>query len=94
MITAIITPAWDTFKNDPAWAQSSTEMQERMAYSLIRSEINQLLADFPDHEQIKKIILLVKPFSVEEDELSPTLKLKRRVIEKNYQREIEEMYRQ
>ena len=94
MITAIITPAWDTFKNDPAWAQSSTEMQERMAYSLIRSEINQLLADFPDHEQIKKIILLVKPFSVEEDELSPTLKLKRKVIEKNYQREIEEMYRQ
>ncbi len=45
-------------------------------------------------EVVRDFRLLPRPFSVEEDELTPTLKLKRRVIEKNWAAPIEEMYRE
>jgi long-chain acyl-CoA synthetase len=40
----------------------------------------------------KKVILLEKDFTVESGELTPTMKVKRRVVEKNYQDQIEELY--
>ncbi|HMQ67717.1 MAG TPA: hypothetical protein PKA90_05535 [Ignavibacteria bacterium] len=46
----------------------------------------------PGYEQIKKFRLLNKIWSVETDELTPTLKLKRNFIEKKYLAAIEQMY--
>ncbi|MBI4359593.1 MAG: long-chain fatty acid--CoA ligase [Candidatus Jacksonbacteria bacterium] len=85
MVTAIIAPEYDKLKDD------CIEKKED-AHSRIQNEIDRLLADFPEHERIKKITLLDEPFSVERDELTPTLKLKRKVIEERYKEIIEEMY--
>jgi len=52
-------------------------------------KINQNLADY---ERIRKFVLLTDEFSQERDELTPTLKLRRQVIEGHYQKEIEGMY--
>ena len=41
---------------------------------------------------IKKIVILPEELSVEKGELTPTMKLKRRVIAANYAREIESLY--
>lgn len=43
-------------------------------------------------EQIKKFTILPKEWTAESEELTPTLKLKRRVIGEKYASEIEEMY--
>jgi len=43
-------------------------------------------------EQIKKFTLLEKEWSQDTDELTPTLKLKRKVITSKFGREIEAMY--
>jgi long-chain acyl-CoA synthetase len=43
-------------------------------------------------EQIKKITLLPREFSVEAGELTPTLKVKRRVVEQKYKDAIDRMY--
>jgi long-chain acyl-CoA synthetase len=51
--------------------------------------INQGLAPF---ETIKKFVLLSRDFSIEAGELTPTLKLKRKVISENYKEKIEQMY--
>jgi long-chain acyl-CoA synthetase len=51
--------------------------------------INQGLAPF---ETIKKFVLLPRDFSIEAGELTPTLKLKRKVISENYKEKIEQMY--
>jgi len=48
--------------------------------------------DLAQVEKIKKFVVLRKPFSIEGGELTPTLKVKRRVVNKNYEREIERMY--
>ena len=43
-------------------------------------------------EQIKRFGLLPQPFSVESGELTPTLKVKRRVCEQRFREEIEALY--
>ncbi len=40
------------------------------------------------YESIKKFILLDQPFSIESGELTPSLKVKRKVVEENYKEEI------
>lgn len=55
----------------------------------IDEKINPNLSDF---EKIKKFRLLPSEFSQENDELTPTLKLRRHIIEKHYGREIESLY--
>ena len=52
-------------------------------------KMNQTLAPF---EQIKKITILPEPFTLGSGELTPTLKVKRRVIAERYASQIEVMY--
>jgi long-chain acyl-CoA synthetase len=49
-------------------------------------------ADRSRYEQIKRFTILTRDFTAEEDEVTPTLKLKRRVVEAHFAREIEELY--
>jgi long-chain acyl-CoA synthetase len=51
--------------------------------------VNENLARF---EQIRRFEILPRDFSPEEDEITPTLKLKRRVVEQNFASELEQLY--
>ncbi len=55
--------------------------------------IELLQSQFSNYEKIKKIILLPRPFSVEEGELTNTLKLRRKIILEKYSTEIDSMYK-
>ena len=44
-------------------------------------------------EQVKKFVVLPEAFSIETGELTPTLKVKRKVVEAKFSTEIESMYR-
>jgi long-chain acyl-CoA synthetase len=59
---------------------------------LIRNEIDRLSVDLASYETIKKFTLLSEPFTIENGELTPTLKIKRNVVEQKYFAKIEEMY--
>lgn len=59
---------------------------------LIHQEISICNKSLATHEKIKKFKLLPALFSIEKEELTPTLKLKRKNILKNYAKEIEELY--
>ncbi|MCK9263107.1 MAG: long-chain fatty acid--CoA ligase [Desulfomonilia bacterium] len=59
---------------------------------LIQAQINEVNQQLARYEQIKYFTLVPKPFSVEKGELTPTLKLKRRVIKERFREEIEGMY--
>jgi long-chain acyl-CoA synthetase len=58
----------------------------------IEKEIKLTLRDVAQFEMPKKVLLIQRDFSIETGELTPTLKVKRRVVEKNYQAQIEAMY--
>ena len=63
----------------------------RDLYRGIVEELNKKLAQF---ETIKKIIVVPDEFTVAGGEITPTLKLKRRVIEAKYKNQIEELYQE
>ncbi|MGL4207447.1 MAG: AMP-dependent synthetase/ligase [Aeromonadaceae bacterium] len=55
--------------------------------------INAMQQELAKYEQVKRFTLLPRAFSMEKGELTPTLKLRRKVIEKAFGDEIEAMYR-
>ena len=57
-----------------------------------QARIDELLPELAPFERIKKLALLPKEFSLEAGELTPTLKVKRRVIEQRYKDLIDRMY--
>jgi long-chain acyl-CoA synthetase len=67
-----------------------TATKVRELYQGIVEDLNKKLAHF---ETIKKILLVPDEFSIATGEITPTLKLKRRVIEQKYKQQIDELYR-
>lgn len=61
-------------------------------YNLIDSHIELLQANFASYEKIKKFTLLPKPFTMEDGELTNTLKIRRNVISEKYKDIIDKMY--
>lgn len=59
---------------------------------LIQDEINSRNVDFGNWEQIKKFELLEQTWSVNTGELTPTLKLKRKIIKSKFEKLIEGIY--
>lgn len=96
--SAIIVPDREVLEN---WAREQSlnfnsyeDLLSLPAVSdLISAEKERLTVDFASFEQVKKFILVSKPFSQESGELTPTLKIKRRVVEAKHASEIETMYR-
>jgi long-chain acyl-CoA synthetase len=60
-------------------------------YEGIVEEVNQNLARF---EKLKRVLLVPDEFTADNGALTPTLKLRRRVIEDRYRHQIEEVYAQ
>jgi len=60
-------------------------------YEGIVDGINHNLARF---EKLKRVLLVVDEFSIESGIMTPTLKLKRRVVEERYKKQIDEIYAQ
>ena len=64
----------------------------QQVYDMIKTRIDTLQQPLASYEQIKRFTLLAHHFSMESGELTNTLKLKRTVIYKNFNKEIEKMY--
>ncbi len=60
--------------------------------TMIKERIDTIQQQLAHYEQIKRFTLLPETFSMEKGELTNTLKMKRRVINENYRKEIEQMY--
>src|SRR4029079_7378403 len=73
---------------DPAADGLPPEEIEQRVQALVDG-VNGELSRF---EQIKRFRVLPRDFTAEEDEVTPTLKLKRRVVAEHFAREIEELY--
>jgi long-chain acyl-CoA synthetase len=60
--------------------------------ALVQESVDRVNRDLPRFEQVRAWTLLPRDFSPEENEITPTLKLKRRVCEQHFADEIEQLY--
>jgi len=82
------------------WAKSEglafSSRRELVALPAVREKMNSetlgMLTDLAHFEMPKKVVLLDQDFTIESGELTPTLKVKRRVVEKTYQAVIDQAY--
>ncbi|WP_437279941.1 long-chain fatty acid--CoA ligase [Sorangium sp. So ce375] len=58
----------------------------------VKVHIDALNSELASFEQIKRFTVLGREFSVQDGEMTPTLKMKRNVIEQRFRRTIDEMY--
>jgi len=60
--------------------------------ALIQAELDRVNQKFARVEQLKKFFLLATQLTAEDEELTPTMKLKRKLVEKKYAAQIDAMY--
>ncbi|MEG2150807.1 MAG: long-chain fatty acid--CoA ligase [Bacteroidaceae bacterium] len=96
-VSALIVPVYPFVE---AYAKekgiSYTSMEELLKHpkimGLFKARIDTLQQQFAHYEQVKHFTLLSQPFSMERNELTNTLKVKRNVLNVNYAQEIDKMY--
>ena len=93
----LIVPDWDQVEKWAAHKQIAwTSRTELVAMPAVQAkmekEVKEQLKGLASFEMPKKVKLIEHDFSIERGELTPTLKVKRRVIDKTYKAQIDELY--
>lgn len=97
-ISALIVPDFKELKlyakeNGIQFTNDKDLIENPKVKELIKKQVDEVNERLARYEQIKYYTLLDTPFSVESGELTPTLKLKRRVINQKYKDIIDSMYK-
>jgi len=74
-------------------AQDVNSLRSSKANEAILARLATLLDMFPGYAQIHAVYLTCKPWSIENGLLTPTMKIKRKELEKRFALEISELYR-
>jgi long-chain acyl-CoA synthetase len=93
----LVVPNWDSLEK---WAKLQnilwTDRAQLLAMPTIRKKMEKEVAsevsELARYEMPKKVALLEHDFSIERGELTPTLKVKRRVVDKTYKKQIDDLY--
>jgi long-chain acyl-CoA synthetase len=95
-VSAIIAPSFEVLQN---WAKAhniagdkSELIKHPKVIAYFQAWIDKVNPDFGHIEQVKKFILVADIWTVESGELTPTMKLKRRVVLEKYKTQIEAIY--
>ncbi|NBB74772.1 MAG: AMP-binding protein [Bacteroidetes bacterium] len=98
-LTALVVPDFETLrmrardhKIDEETLSDEALLEEPDVRNLFRQAFREYGKKAPAHEKIRNFKLLAEPFTVENGTLTPTMKLKRNVIEERYADEIDAMY--
>jgi long-chain acyl-CoA synthetase len=96
-VSALIIPVYPLLEEYAREHHIPFETREQLCadsriYEMMKERIDTLQQQLAHYEQIKRFTLLPHNFSMERGELTNTLKIKRRVLNENYRKEIEKMY--
>ena len=95
---ALIVPEWEAVRH--ALSDSGEDYPEGRvelaafppAIKIVQNDISLLTRSLADYERIRKVALLPNEFSIDNGELTPTLKVKRRIIDEKFGEIIEGLY--
>ncbi|SFK38077.1 long-chain acyl-CoA synthetase [Amycolatopsis sacchari] len=85
-------PAWKSQHGKPASATVADLADDADLRAEIQSAVDEANKQVSHAESIKKFVILAKDFSEATGEITPSLKLKRNVVSKNYANAIESLY--
>ena len=93
----LVVPNWDNLEKwakikNILWTDRSQLLTMPTVHAKMEKEVQSKFAGLAHFETPKKIALLENDFSVDSGELTPTLKVKRRVIDRNYKAVIDGLY--
>jgi long-chain acyl-CoA synthetase len=96
-LTALIVPNFENLETYFADKGIKGLSKEEMAQhpdteKLVAEAVKKVNAELASHERIRRFALLSREFSLEEGELTPTMKVRRRVVAERYHDLIEGMY--
>lgn len=96
-VSALIIPEYKTLEeyakaNGIVYSSREELCASDKIHTMMMERIDTLQQQLAHYEQIKRFTLLPKPFTMESGELTNTLKMRRKVINEHYKKEIENMY--
>ena len=97
-VSALIIPVYPLLEEYAREHKIPFENREQLCVNeqiiaMMKERIDTLQQQLAHYEQVKRFTLLPHNFTMEKGELTNTLKIKRRVLNVNYAKEIEEMYK-
>lgn len=96
-VGALIVPDWDALKeemkaNGHDISRSREELCEDQHFiKRVQRDAVDLTREMSDYERVKRVYLLPREFSIDKGEMTPTLKIKRNVIDEKYTDAIDEI---
>ena len=96
-VSALMVPNFEALKqfaeeNQIRFSNYEELVKNSKVVEMFKKRFEQLQKNFSEYEKIKKFTLLPKEFTMDAGELTATLKIKRKVIQKKYKELIDRMY--
>jgi long-chain acyl-CoA synthetase len=95
---ALIVPDWDALKSalrdagETLAATNEEIVKQPAAVKMVQLDVTKITAHLADYERVRRVALLPNEFSIDNGEMTPTLKVKRNVIDDRYADLIEQLY--
>ncbi len=98
-ISALVIPEFEKLEeyakfNEIPFENRAALVQDERVMNFMQSEVERSTPSLSSYEKIKKIALLDRDFEIDKGEITPTLKVKRNIIEQKYEGMIESLYRE
>lgn len=96
-LTALIVPNFDALKGlalrqGIPYVAADELVKHPRVHEFLARRIEERQKDLANYEKVKKFTLLDRKLTIEEGEITPTLKVKRRVISEKYKKILDKMY--
>ena len=95
---ALIVPDWEALKSglreagETVAATNEEIAKQPAAVKMVQLDVTKITAHLADYERVRRVALLPNEFSIDNGEMTPTLKVKRNVIDDRYADLIEQLY--
>ncbi len=96
-LSALIVPDYDALKEYADSHKLPYKTKEDITkipevHKLIDEDIRRLQKDLANYERVRRFAILERPLSIEDGEITPTMKVRRKIVEERYRDLIEGMY--
>jgi len=98
-VSALIVPNFEKLEeyatfNKIAFKDRKELVKHEQIINFMQAEVDRAASGLSSYEKVKKIALLDREFEIEKEEITPTLKVKRNIIEKKYKDLIDSLYQE